>query len=114
MSVDMRQAFDTISHTAVFEALRRCDVPEAYVVLVMILYANQTANVYDSKFFKISRGVKQGDVLSAIFFNCVLDIVFDSWKSKLRYEGIMIEDTNCHLTNSRYADDILLYARYGT
>ena len=46
-----------------------------------------------------------------MFVNCVLDIVFEKWKSNLTYEGLLIEDIFSRLTNTRYADDILIYAK---
>ena len=87
LSMDLRKAFDTIDHSALFDGLRAHGIPEEYINLIMLLYSKQIGVVNDIKFFEIKREVKQGDVLSAIFFNCVLDIVFDSWKSKLQYEG---------------------------
>ena len=74
----------------------------------MFIYQTESAN--GSSSFSIKRGVKQGDILSAILFNCVLDLAFDAWKSRLTDEGIFIA-TGMRLTNSRYADDVLIYAR---
>ena len=65
----------------------------------------------ESRHFKIQRGVKQGDVLSAIIFNCVLDIAFGNWELQLNGEGIFIGDLRKRLSNTRYADDVLLYAK---
>ena len=57
--------------------------------------------------------MKQGDVLSALLFNCVLDIAFEDWKTQLRDDGILVENARHseRLTNTRYADDLLLYAK---
>ena len=55
--------------------------------------------------------MKQGDVLSAIIFNCVLDVAFENWKVQLREEGILIHTSVSRLTDTRYADDVLLYAK---
>ena len=40
-----------------------------------------------------------------------MENAFDAWKEKLQMQGMMIEDFVCRLTNTRYADDILLYAK---
>ena len=61
--------------------------------------------------FLIQKGVKQGDTLSAILFNCILDMTFDLWRASLTHEEIFIAHGRSRLTNIRYADDILLYAK---
>ena len=55
--------------------------------------------------------MKQGDTLSAILFNCVLDIAFDEWRLSLNEEGLFIAYGLPRLTNTRYADDMLRYAK---
>ena len=72
----MRKAFDTVEHEKVIEALLHSGVPQEYCALLRLLYANQRGSVHGSKEFHIQRGVKQGDTLSAILFNCVLDLAF--------------------------------------
>ena len=49
--------------------------------------------------------------MSAVLFNCILDIAFEEWKSKLTSEGIFISLQIPRLTNTRYADEILVYAK---
>ena len=50
-------------------------------------------------------------MLSAILFNSVLDLAFERWKLKLKDEGLFIAQGMPRLTNTRYADDILIYAK---
>ena len=111
MSIDMRKAFDTIEHGAIFQSLSDIGIDEGYITLLRLLYQNQTGSVNGSDSFDIDRGVKQGDVLSAVIFNCVLDMAFEAWKLRLSDQGLYIGPGLCRLTNSRYADDILLYAK---
>ena len=59
----------------------------------------------------MQRGVKQGDTISSILFNCVLDIAFEELRLSLHEEGLFIAHGLPRLTNTRYADDILLYAK---
>ena len=107
----MRKAFDTIDHHALMQSLRSKGLPDAYISLLSVMYTNQKASANGSSKFPIQRGVKQGDTLSAILFNCVLDIAFDTWRLSLATEGILIAHGLQRLTNIRYADDILLYAK---
>ena len=94
-----------------FATLRDHGIDESYISLLQLLYAGQTGSVNGSKSFSIERGIKQGDCLSAIIFNCVMDIAFAKWKLKLRHHGLFIGTGLERLTNTRYADDILLYAK---
>ena len=111
LSMDLRKAFDTVDHVEVFRVLGRHGLDPACVVLLRKLYSSQTGSVNGSRFFDILRGVRQGDVLSAIIFNCVLDSAFENWKTQLVNEGLFMAGDHERMTNTRYADDILLYAK---
>ena len=79
LNIDMRKIFDTIDHPTLVSALRSRELPDVYISLLSILYKNQKASVNGSSKFPIQKGFKQGDTLSAILFNCVLDFAFDIW-----------------------------------
>ena len=66
--MDLRKAFDSIDHRALFEGLRAHGISEEYVTLLKLLYIDQRGSVNGSASFPILRGVKQGDILSAILF----------------------------------------------
>lgn len=111
LSIDLRKASDTIDHEYLFKALGYHGLDPSYITLLRKLYGKQQATVQGSQHFDVQRGVKQGDVLSAIIFNCVLDVASENWKRQLSDEGILIESGHDRLTSTRYADDILLCAR---
>ena len=54
--------------------------------------------------------MKQGDIISALLFNCALDVAFLRWRRRLNHHGILMENGR-RITNVRYADDILLYGK---
>eukprot|EP00973_Karenia_brevis_P009778 1320948-Karenia_brevis.AAC.1 len=110
-SIDLKKAFDRIEFEALFRALREHELPEPYVHLLIALYSNQVASVNGSSQFNIQRGVKQGDIISPLLFNCALEVAFKSWKSKLSYHGFLIHHDHPRFNNVRYADDILLFAK---
>ena len=64
--------------------------------------------------FEIKKGTKQGDPLSSLLFNMVLQKTLEEyiprWHKK-KCMGIYLSD-NGHdcLTNMRFADDVLLFA----
>ena len=111
ISMDLRKAFDRIEHRALFDALQHCGLDDGYVALLQQLYSSQLGSANDSEDFPITRGVKQGDVLSSLLFNCVLDFAMNRWKLRIRHCGILIDDPNERLTDSRCADDTLIFAK---
>ena len=80
LSMDLRKAFDTVDHAQVFQSLAYHGLDPAYIELLKGLYSGQSGSANGSRKFDISRGVRQGCVLSAIIFNCVLDVAFENWK----------------------------------
>jgi len=68
----------------------------------------------NSKVFEISRGTKQGDPLSSLLFNALLEHIFRPLKQKWAKQARGIElslNTGHSLTNLRFADDVLIMAR---
>ena len=112
-ALDYRKAFDSISHDSLWNALRKQNVPDEYINLLQKLYAQQSATVQtdcQSRGFAIERGTKQGDPLSPVLFNAVLEDVMEPLTRKWRNEGCCINIGDHCLTNLRYADDVLLVA----
>jgi len=110
-SLDLKKAFDRIEHEALFEALRSQGVDEPHLALLMEIYDDQVGSANGSRGFSIQRGVRQGDVLSSLLFNAALEMVFRKWKLRLVNHGWLISPEHERLTNTRYADDILLYGK---
>lgn len=108
--IDYRKAFDTISHCAIWKALRSCNVETKYINIIKTIYSNSTSNVRLEKTgedITINRGVRQGDPLSPKLFIAVLENIFQNldWK----YSGIWIHGK--HLSHLRFADDIVVFAK---
>ena len=109
-SLDLTKAFDRLEHDALFRALREQNLPLPYVNLLVDLYKHQTGSVLGSEHFPICRGVRQGDVISPLLFNAGLEHALRKWKCRLLQHGVYI-DTKERLTNIRFADDLMLYAK---
>ena len=92
-TIDFTKAFDSITHKSIWKAINSCGI-------------NHT--------FEIKKGTKQGDPLSTLLFNTVLQNslkeVTQRWQKK-RGMGIYLNDYDhdC-LTNLRFVDDVLLFA----
>ena len=111
------KAFDSISHNSIWEALLSCNVDHGYVCLLRKIYKDQKASVHtdeESEIFDIQKGSKQGDPMSSLLFNTVLQYSLKDeiqrWQKK-KGMGIYLSDQerDC-LTNLRFADDVMLFA----
>eukprot|EP00973_Karenia_brevis_P072582 10082551-Karenia_brevis.AAC.1 len=112
-AIDFCKAFDTVAFQSIWGALLKQSVPHIYVNTLRNIYQGQVGKVVadrTNKPFRISRGTKQGDPMSPVVFNSVLQEIFNSIQPRweLKHWGIQIGD-RC-LTNLRFADDVLLVA----
>jgi hypothetical protein len=117
VAVDFTKAFDTVHQHSIWQALQEQGVPDLYISVLMKLYDGQVARVQTdclSREFSIARGTKQGDPISPILFNAVLEKALREVKKKwaARRAGIQVGyGKEGFLTNLRFADDILLIGR---
>ena len=115
-TIDFTKAFDSIKHSALWNSLRFYGVKPAYVRLLQRLYSQQEGTVLtdkESDVFSIKRGTKQGDPLSSLLFNTVLQysLEYDLKRWQEKSKGIRLSDaTEDCLTNLRFADDVLLFS----
>ena len=89
VSVDLRKAFDRVEQRALMKALRDQGVDAGYILLRELLYRHQVGLVVDLC-FPIDRGVRQGDVLSPLLFNALLEQALKQWKSEPSNEGFAL------------------------
>ena len=75
--LDASKAFDRINHWTLFEKLIKRNVPCHIVRIIVYWYCNQTFSVtwgsLISESFSVTNGVRQGGILSPIFFNVYMD-----------------------------------------
>ena len=116
-TIDFTKAFDSITHKSIWEALKSCNVDHEYVSFLRKIYRDQKASVQtdeESEIFDIQKGSKQGDPMSSLLFNTVLQHSstdeIQRWQKK-KGMGIYLSDQDRHcLTNLRFADDVMLFA----
>ena len=79
--LDCTKAFDTILHSKLFEKLLDAKVPPVIIRLLIYIYRRQTAKVQwkemYSEEFPIRNGVRQGAVISPLFFSFYMDGLFN-------------------------------------
>ena len=106
MSIDLRNAFDTIDHRSLMAALRSRGLPEAYVDLLTILYTNQSGSAHDSNVFRIQRGVSQKTISVSYYL-----IVF--WILQFKKMGIQTSRRwTTHRSRSTSSDQYTIRRRY--
>jgi endonuclease/exonuclease/phosphatase family metal-dependent hydrolase len=116
-ALDFKKAFDSIDQLFIWEALEDQQVPIGYIRVLKDLYREQHARVKTdrlSRSFQIQRGTKQGDPLSSLLFNAVLEKVMRRAKENFEAKkyGIQLGTTDSsRLTNLRFADDVLITAK---
>ena len=106
--IDVSKAFDSVSHQSITRALSRNGASVELINLIIDQYTDSSTFIsYEdakSNEISITCGVKQGDPLSSILFNLVIDELFDVVKDDHGYQIPGIGDTNARC----FADDLCL------
>ena len=113
-ALDFKKAFDSVEHKSIWAALKAQIVQPEYIVLLQQLYGGQTATVktdVSSRPFSLLWGTKQGDPLSSLLFNALLQHILgplvSEWQRKKK--GVELGFTStATLINLRFADGVLL------
>ncbi len=108
--VDHNKASDSLEYSFLLKLLKNQGISNKLIRIIKELYTNLTVNIksdIEGPKFNINKGVRQGDPLSPLLFNCALDKIFKhlDWKDK----GIKINGKN--LTNLRFMDDVVLFGK---
>ena len=108
--IDISKAFDSVSHSLLMKKLLQYGIPAIYVNVISFWYSNQRIQVrYGSDYsdeWTICNGVRQGGVLSGLFFNIYIDSLIDKI-SKSKF-GCKMGTVSSNII--AYADDIVLLA----
>lgn len=106
--LDVSKAFDSVPHDSIKRALRKVGCPKEMIELVGEQYTHiSTTIAYGSECspkISINRGVKQGDPMSSILFNLVIDELFEIIGDRFGYEIPGVGSVNARA----FADDIAL------
>lgn len=106
--IDYSKAFDSISHTAIWESLRNQGIPTTYINIIKNIYSNCKARIQLETLgeaFQVKRGVRQGDPMSPKLFSAVLENIF----RKLFWDQHGLNIDGQKLNHLRFADDIVLF-----
>ena len=107
--IDFTKAFDLLNQNFMFQALINQGVNQDLVKIIQEMYKGLKAQIIldtEGPQFEIRRGVRQGDPLSPLLFNCALDEIFKN----LSWEEMGLEINGEKINNLRFADDVVLVA----
>ena len=87
--VDLKKVFDRVRLTDVIECLREREVPEQLVRIIKEMntatIARKKSNNQTSRPITIMNGVRQGDSLSPMLFNLIIDKIITNLPKELGY-----------------------------
>ena len=108
--IDYEKAFDSLDWSFIKNTLSYFNFGNMLIQWVSVLYSNVsscvTNNGFISKFFNVSRGVRQGCPLSPYLFIICTEIVNTLINSNINIKGIYIDNTPIKI--SQYADDTVI------
>lgn len=107
--IDVSKAFDSVSHACIENVLNAKGIPSSLVTYIMATYRHGftklSSRTWHSDPITPTCGVKQGDPLSPIIFNMVMDNLL-----KILPNEIGAEVGSAKIAASLFADDIVLMA----
>lgn len=107
-TLDLKKAFDSVSHRTIIDTIKQMGCPGPFIHYMENLYGNATTTLqYEGHEapIKINKGVLQGDPISPMVFNAVMDRAMRKLNNDIGYR------MNGRVFNCiAYADDIILVA----
>ena len=107
--IDFAKAFDTVWHHGLFFKLRSKGINGNFLQLIQSIYNSTECAVKigskHTKFFKCSRGVRQGCPLSPTLFNIYINDLIDNLE-KINPTPLTLQDKK--ISCLMYADDIII------
>ena len=118
--LDWKQAFDSLDHTAMLEALNRFGLSDRMVSNIRSIYSAPTFQTKGPEGAiaegKVGAGIRQGCPLSPYLFIIVLRVIFHDLDEELVRKGVPTNtwSERYPIYDLEYADDTLLLALTGT
>ena len=107
LSLDFQKAFDSLEWSFMLRALESFNFGQSFISWIKLIYNEVSSCIindgHTSGYFKISRGVRQGDPLSAFLFIIALELLSHAIREDNRIEGIKIGNSETKLI--QFADD---------
>ena len=103
--VDLKKAFDSVSHDTILRSARSLGLPDQLIGYLEVYYRESHTMLFSNR-IDMRNGVRQGDPLSPVLFNAVIDEGVTSIKAKnIGYKM----DGHC-FSCLGFADDLIMIA----
>ena len=113
VKMDLEKAFDSLDHKFLISVLNKFGFGQNFISWIEIILKNQESCVINggttTKYFKLNRGARQGDSISAYLFILAFEFLFLLIKKNPHIKGLNIFN-HCYLYFA-YADDITFFLR---
>ena len=98
LSVDFEKAFDLLNHRSLIAVLKKYGFGEDFIDWIKILLRDQESCVinggHTTTYFRLERGARQGDPISAYLFILALELFFISIKSNKNIRDYLLTSVN--------------------
>ena len=115
-SLDFKKAFDTVSKGSIIATMHKFGFGPNFIIYVETILSETEASVKNggwlSHWFKTTRGVRQGCVLSPLLFIMVVEFLAIKIRSNVNIIGLLdsaFPSINEPLKLTQYADDVSLF-----
>ena len=113
--IDFKKAYDSIHRPSLFKILRHFGLHPKLIKLIELTLTNTISKIKFrgeiSEPFMVTTGLRQGDGLSPLLFNCALEYVMREWyRNNSKNIIIGTKKDNIHLNCLGFADDLALLA----
>ena len=113
VTVDIEKTFDSVNHCFLLQILRKFKFGIDFVSWIITIWNNQESCITNggktAKYFKLERGTRQGDLISAYLFMLVLEISFIFVKNNPKVKCLNI--FKHQFLYNAYADDITVFLK---
>ena len=113
VTIDIEKAFDSVNHHFLIAILEKIGFGTDFIEWINVLLNNQESCTINggktSKYFKLERGTRQGDLVSAYLFIIVLEVVFRIIKETSNIKGFAIFQKKFLYT--AYVDDTTFFLK---
>lgn len=114
LSIDFEKAYDSVNHEFLQKMLVHYDFGESFRNWIKTIYYDTEScvmnNGVSTGYFKIDRGLRQGDPLSCQLFNLVIEVLCIQIQKREDIQGIHIGPGK-QVKSSCFADDLRLFLK---